>query len=213
MTNNYDITSHEPPQPEWCHNGSFLGCWRLVPIWQPVCRELSRFILKADRASGKLACHFAVAEDEPSVDQDVCDPDGVLMRFEECGLVGDNVGIEDGHIGDGTGGQFSTVVPIQSSGGQAGHLPDRIFEFQHAALSDVVAQDPGVASVGPGVWVADTKLEDTAVGSDCGVRVGHDPIDVASGLNFQRVVDAGDAVPDQFDEQFGTVADRDRFSS
>ncbi|GIS59745.1 MAG: hypothetical protein CM1200mP2_19700 [Planctomycetaceae bacterium] len=79
----------------------FPGFWRLVPIWQPVCRELSRFILKADRASGKLACHFAVAEDEPSVDQDVCDPDGVLMRFEECGLVGDNVGIEDGHIGDG----------------------------------------------------------------------------------------------------------------
>ena len=68
MTNSYDITSHEPPQSEWCHNGSFPSGRRLVPIWQSVCRELSRFILKADRASGKLACHFAVAEDEPSVD-------------------------------------------------------------------------------------------------------------------------------------------------
>ena len=103
----------------------------------------SRPTRPANHPPGFRAGVLAVLDDLGPVDEDVLHSGGVLVGFDEGGVVLDRGGIEDDHIGEVALPQQPAAVELEVGGGQAGELADRLFEGKNLLVADVLARGPG----------------------------------------------------------------------
>src|SRR5688572_25932884 len=108
--------------------------------------------------SRKRAGHPTVAQDGLAVDDHVHEPDRIRVRLLKRRLVDDGLGIEDDQVRDVSLAHEPAVREAERRRGQGGHLPNGVFEGDHAELSRVVSQHAGVGAVAARVGLRDAEL-------------------------------------------------------
>src|SRR5438132_8121057 len=94
---------------------------------------------------------LAVAQDLHSVDEDVRDAVGVLMRILVGRACRDRVRIEDDDVGEISGLQQTALRDAEVCGGVGGHAADRFRQRDDVFLANVLAEEIGEVAVGPGM--------------------------------------------------------------
>src|SRR3954468_9489294 len=93
----------------------------------------------AQAAPGSLTGEFAVADDDPAVDDDMPHARGVGVGFLVRRPVDDRVRVEDGDIGKPAGLEAAAVDQTEVVGRQAGQAPHSVRKRDQALVAAVVA--------------------------------------------------------------------------
>src|SRR3954470_3984959 len=105
----------------------------------------------AQSAPGSLIGEFAVADDDPAVDDDMAGPGGVLMGVLVRRPVRDRGGVEDGDVGEPARLEPAAVDQSEVVGGQAGEPAYGVCQRHQALVAAVVPEESGERAVCPRV--------------------------------------------------------------
>src|SRR4051812_15383989 len=101
----------------------------------------------AKASPGSLISEFAVAYDDPAVDDDMTGSGGVEMRVVVRRPVDDGAGIEDGDVGEAAGLEATAVDEAEVVRRQAGQPAHGVGQRDQTLVAAVVAKEPGERAV------------------------------------------------------------------